>query len=379
MSTPVTTQARPTRDPALDGLRGVAILFVFLFHYGGGLRAHSPVLRAVGYLTQSGWMGVNLFFALSGLLITGLLFDNLGKPHALRNFFARRALRIFPLYYAALLAAALAALIVGAHLIQLRPLLLYAGFLQNLPAFIPFAGPTPPPLPLYHLWSLAVEEQFYLLWAFLLPSGNPRRALLFCLSVFALSCLYRALVFATPHAPVDALSGSLPVRAGALALGGAVAMLRRTQPRWPLRTPALFTLITMLSALLVLGIRRGSFLLDDRLSFSALLPLVDVLSAALVLLSLQPGLWRRVIGAPVLAFLGRISYGFYMLHILLEPVFDRLGASLTHTHSGMRYQAARFLVALPITVAAAWLSFRFFETPFLRLKRSFPRSEVARS
>ena len=69
-------RAATSRDPALDGLRGVAILLVFIFHYGGGLRSAHPLVRALGYFTETGWTGVILFFALSGFLITGSLWDS---------------------------------------------------------------------------------------------------------------------------------------------------------------------------------------------------------------------------------------------------------------------------------------------------------------
>ena len=95
------------RDPALDGLRGIAVLMVFLFHYGGGLKSPHLAVRLLGYLTAAGWTGVVLFFTLSGFLITGSLWDSRGNPHWFRNFYARRFLRIFPLYYTALVLSAI--------------------------------------------------------------------------------------------------------------------------------------------------------------------------------------------------------------------------------------------------------------------------------
>jgi peptidoglycan/LPS O-acetylase OafA/YrhL len=96
---------RPAHDPALDGIRGLAILMVFVFHYGGGLQSQNTAVRILGYLTQTGWIGVILFFALSGFLITGIVWDSIGQKHLLLNFYARRALRILPIYYVVLLAA----------------------------------------------------------------------------------------------------------------------------------------------------------------------------------------------------------------------------------------------------------------------------------
>ncbi len=417
------------RDPALDGFRGFAVLLVFLFHYGGGLRAHNPLLRALGYLTQAGWIGVDLFFALSGFLITGLLAaDLLSVPseadsvlhyqRPLRSFYARRALRILPLYLAALLACAAAARVTGASLPDLKPLLIYATFLQNLPPLLQSALHTPPPLPVFHLWSLAVEEQFYLLWPFaLLAARTPRRALHLSVWIFAASCLFRAAIFAPPlfsWASAGSFATFLPSRAGALALGSALALYRGRAAPCPVTvshdalavaanpsTPApvlsvrtvqspgtrsprqrftatsqpvlLFALAASLALIVLTASRTHSFLLNSRSSFVFLLPAADLFSAALVALTLKPNLLRTGLSTRPLVFLGRISYGFYVMHILLEPLFDRLGGFLSHADSGFAYQTARLLCALPLTTAAAWLSFTVFETPFLRLKHRFSR------
>ena len=366
-----------SRDRALDGLRGVAIVLVFAFHYGGGLRAHNPLVRAFGYVAQAGWSGVNLFFALSGFLITKLLMEDLDGPRALRNFFVRRALRILPLYDSALAVCALAALLAGAAPGQLRPLLVYAAFLQNLPGFLGAAAHAPPPLPIHHLWSLAVEEQFYLLWPFLLLiARSHRRVFWLCLGVFAGSCLVRSFLFCSGELPTLAAQQwtlSLPVRGGALALGGALAVAARLYPETQLRAWACGAAAISLATWLLIGAVTGSFLLKDRSSFLLSLPAVDLLAAALVALALQPGRLRRGLGQPALAFLGRISYGFYVVHILLEPCFDWLGALVTHETAGFAYQAARLGMALPLTTAVAWIGFHALEQPFLRLKRYFPR------
>lgn len=382
----------PHHDPALDGLRGVAVLLVFLFHYGGGLRSHQPAIRLLGYLTQSGWVGVDVFFALSGFLITGLLLADRDAPHALRSFFARRALRILPLYFLTLLLAASAALLAGAHLRALRPLLLYAAFLQNVPALVGTALRTPPPLPVHHLWSLAVEEQFYVLWPFLLLAAARTRhgAPLLCAAIFALSCAFRWLVFAPGWVPFDTaqtFATILPARMGALALGGALACWqgpRTAQPNAANTPPTTDVALlrsagwmgVVLGALLYVGttLTQHNLLLNSRAAFRFGLPGVDLLSAGLVALTLTQGLWRRLLALGPIVFLGRLSYGFYVLHILCEPGFDALGTLLTHQRTGFAYQAARLLCAFPLSVLAAWLSFAVLERPFLRWKRRFPHA-----
>ncbi len=368
---------RPIRDPSLDGLRGVAILLVFLFHYGGGLRSGNPAVHAFGYLTQAGWIGVELFFALSGFLITRLLWQDLGQPHALRNFYARRALRILPVYFGALVAAILAALFTGSSVQALRPILLYTGFLQNLPGLVPIALRYPPPLPLHHLWSLAVEEQFYLLWpSLLLAAGTRRRALHLYFWTFAASCLFRFWVWGAapfPSIPSGDWSAFPLTRAGALALGGALALLpfeaARRSKHW-----AFLALAAGGLSFAVLAVQSGTLLLSKPQAFMLGLPAVELACAAAVALAICPGLWRTWLSYGPLAALGRISYGFYVLHILLEPLFDRIGFAVVHTSSGSGYQLVRLLVAFPVTLAASWLSYLFIEQPFLRWKRFFRRA-----
>ncbi len=351
----------------------MAILLVYLFHYGGGLRSANPLVHAFGYITEAGWIGVELFFVLSGFLITRLLWAALAEPHVLRNFYARRALRIFPLYYTALLAAALLALICGARAAQLRPLLPYAGFLQNIPPLVPLALRYPAPLPLHHLWSLAVEEQFYLLWPFLLLAATTQaQARRLSLGVFAICCLFRGLVFA-PHTLLHATQGGsafLLTRGGGLALGAALALHAFDQILS--KQYLLLTLIISALTFVVIAAWCGTFVLIYPAQLIFGLPAVECACAASLALALQPGRWRALLSVGALGFLGRISYGFYVLHILLEPLFDAIGHRAVHAGTGSAYQLVRFVAGFPITLAAACLSYVLLERPFLRLKRRFP-------
>jgi peptidoglycan/LPS O-acetylase OafA/YrhL len=413
MPLPSATAARPQlqqrHDQALDGLRGIAVLMVFVFHYGGGLRSPHLAARLLGYATESGWTGVVLFFALSGFLITGGLWDSLyphqvssrsnkdlsSRPearsagverpavrHVLRNFYARRALRILPLYYAALIAAVAVALTCGCGAAILHPIAVYALFLQNLPVLSQVIIRNTSPLPLYHLWSLAVEEQFYLLWPALLLLARTRRgALHLCLWSFALSFVFRLAVYGLPaftwsrHAQ---LFDTFPfTQCGALLLGAALALAlrgddatRRSLERWALPAFAAGVALYALSSWLC-----RSCLLAAPAQYILGLPSVSLAAAVLLLLLLRPGIPRTLASFQPLPWLGRISYGFYVFHILLQPLYDRIAVRMTHAAAGdSHYQAARFAVALGLTVPAAWLSYHFLERPFLRVKRRFPLS-----
>src|ERR1700712_1152390 len=152
---------------SLDGIRGLAILLVMAGHlFGSTSMSSNRLAQIVLSLRGLSWTGVNLFFALSGFLITTILYETLGSPDYLRSFFVRRMLRIFPLYYGVLLV-----------LLALTPFLpsmhwdgtaiVFLTYTQNLPFAPNPMGPAPWAV-LRHFWSLAVEEQFYLIWPFVL-------------------------------------------------------------------------------------------------------------------------------------------------------------------------------------------------------------------
>ena len=374
------------RDTALDGLRGLAVLLVFVFHYGGGLQSDTPAIRIIGLITQASWIGLVLFFALSGFLITGSLWDSTGQSHRLRNFYIRRALRILPLYGVALLAAAITAILSGAHFLQLKPLAIFVAFLQDFPHLGSRALQNPSPLPLYHLWTVAVEEQFYVLWPLILLLAHSRRhALRISIWLFALTELFLLCVFTLPafkgarlHHLYDHF---LFTQSGALALGCAVslAMGNRTAPtgRKPgthrlvrkLAKPAFFTGVAIF---LFTGYLAGSLNLTEDFQFWLGLPAISIAAAATIPLVLRTGVPRSIFSFAPLTWLGRISYGFYVFHILLEPVFDHLGERVTHTATGDYYHVVRALVAFVVTCLLSWLSFHLFEMPILSLKRFFP-------
>ncbi|HEY4010378.1 MAG TPA: acyltransferase [Acidobacteriaceae bacterium] len=364
-----------SRDPALDGLRGVAILLVYVFHYGGGLRSSNALVRTLGYLTETGWIGVILFFALSGFLITGSLWDSRDERDVLRNFYARRVLRIFPLYYAVVLIALLAAVARGNRLAELTPVLLYAGFLQNLPGLVTTALQPTSPLPLFHLWSLAVEEQFYILWpALVLFAGTRSRVLKLSLWIVALSELFRILTH-LPVVPAEFAATFDPfllTHAGTLALGAALALAMRGPQLQVVERLAVSAFWVGIAVYLLSSWRSGTFYLSPAPQFTVGLLGVGIAATAVIPIAMRSGVTRTILSSPLLRFLGRISYGFYVLHIFIEPLIDVLGEHIAHASSGAGYQLARFVIAFPITVALASISFYFFELPILSLKRRFP-------
>ncbi len=365
------------RNPGLDGLRGLAVLMVFVFHYGGGLQSPYWAIRLLGYVTQAGWTGVVLFFALSGFLITGSLWDSLRTRHLMRHFYARRALRILPLYFLALGAALLVALARGFMFVDLRPFAIYALFLQDIPPLAAKAVALASPLPLYHLWSLAVEEQFYLLWPMLLLLARTRLiALRLSLTVFAISLIFCIVVWGVPLSgavSAHVFDSFLLTHAGALALGAALALAVRGSKAAAIARFAPAGLLAGLLLYFGASWFNGTLLLVTRAQFTLGLAGVSLAAAALVQIAIKPGPVGGLLTLAPLRWMGRISYGFYVFHILLQPLFDKIAGRLAPPATGYStFLTARFFTAFFITLVVSWMSFRFFEEPILALKRRFP-------
>ena len=186
----------PAHIPALDGIRGAAAAAVFIYHYGGGARSSNPAFRLSGQAVHLGWVGVSLFFVLSGFLISGILLDSFERPGWWKTFYIRRTLRIFPLYYTALLGGMLVHLLLRVPWSSIAPVWPFFFYLQDIPGLVRFELLSPL-FVLGHFWSLAVEEQFYLFWPFLLLLASRRgRVRRLCLGVCLLSLIFRISCFA---------------------------------------------------------------------------------------------------------------------------------------------------------------------------------------
>jgi peptidoglycan/LPS O-acetylase OafA/YrhL len=173
--------------PALDGLRGLAVSMVLVFHFVGQMLPTNALERAIVGVTKHGLLGVDLFFVLSGFLITGLLYEAHDKPHYLRNFYMRRVLRIFPLYYGVLALVFFVAPLIpplrGPTLDYLLDRQAWA-WLYGINVYL--AGHEEWSFSyLNHFWSLAVEEHFYLFWPFLvlLLARRPRALIAVSLAI----------------------------------------------------------------------------------------------------------------------------------------------------------------------------------------------------
>lgn len=367
-----------TRFPALDGLRGLAILAVFLEHYGGGSHG-GTLLVLLNRLRLYGWIGVDLFFVLSGFLITGILFDTLGDSRYFQRFFARRSLRIFPIYY---LVFAVLLLLTPIMLYQWRPghllFLVYLGnFLGNYDFSyyliearrFPAASAS-----ISHFWSLCVEEQFYLLWPPLIYAVRKRGAILrVAFGLFVLAALFRMAVY---HYGGAALSEqwsvrTLPFRMDTLLAGAILALLLRGARADAVQRSCKWAVLAGCAGSLAI------FSLDGRareFMYSGFLySCIALASAGLVGCTLRTrGLAYRVFSWKPLSILGKYSYGFYIYHVLFARLWITLLVIVT---AKLHSLAAAGAITLPlnflVTFAVAKLSYDHFEKRFLRYKSHF--------
>jgi peptidoglycan/LPS O-acetylase OafA/YrhL len=326
--------------PQLDGLRGLAVLLVLLAHSAIAF-TRVPAFRWIdGY----GSLGVQIFFVLSGFLITRILLDSKDAPHFFRNFFVRRSLRIYPLYYA-LLGFVVFSGVVHQHGVRWWPYVLYV---SNI-----VVGNKTQPSPLGPVWSLAVEEQFYLLWPFIVSVLSRRSLERLCITMIIGAICLR-------FSGVLQLQNTL-LQVDALAAGALVACRFNQIASW--RVPACFV-----ACLLPLGIGLpGGF-------WNNLSRTVQALSSmALLVVLLGNGIaisW--LFRAPVLRYLGRISYGVYLLHSLVFAAFLRSRLGLSVIQSGSATAAVLCMLGeFCLVLAIATVSFYLFENQFLRLKRYF--------
>ena len=381
-----------SRIPALDGIRGVAILLVLLLHlapFGHGLPAPTATIDKVFLaVARTGWIGVYLFFVLSGFLITGILVDSKGSAHYFRQFYARRVLRIFPLYYGALALFLVVLPALFPDQMTLRDLkadsLWYWSYTYNVKVAATGFKATSA---LGHMWSLAVEEQFYFLWPLVVWWLSRRRLIGACL--FA---IVGALVFRTVLAMMDRvvlINVLMPSAMDALAIGALIAIVKR-QPggleklrRWA-KPVAFWSAIPMVG----LFIAEAAGTITHRQLVVVGQSIIVVFFGALLSLALTTSpstAFGKLASHPVLRFFGKYSYAIYVFHhplLWFNPnALFRINFSGIPTVFGSRLPAyALWLVMMVgLTILMALVSWNLWEKQFLKLKHLFPYGEGSRT
>jgi peptidoglycan/LPS O-acetylase OafA/YrhL len=359
---PQAAGASGLRIAELDGLRGLAILGVMIVHFQGAQSPSGGVMRAAWLLGNLGGTGVDLFFVLSGFLITGILCDAKESPHFFRNFYMRRMLRIFPLYYTVLLVA----FVIVPRFSSLQPaglgtiagnqnwLWLYAsniGISVFGKQFLWFT----------HFWSLAIEEQFYLIWPMLVFFLSRRSLMRVCIGMIIGAALVRAIFVLSGHDPFYFTL----CRVDALAVGACLALVVRSPQRLLDRACDAWIIAGILVAFffpLYLLRSGGGDAAIQVLKFS----MYAIVYGALLLAAITApkySLISKVLSGKQLCTLGKYSYGMYVYHMICLLVVQHVMPSID--------RLTNMAAAMALTFIVAWLSWHLLEQSFLNLKRYF--------
>jgi peptidoglycan/LPS O-acetylase OafA/YrhL len=352
--------------PGLDLLRGLAILAVVFYHGFAYIVPafpwHNRLAGTLFHLTSFGWTGVNLFFTLSGFLITGMLIDSEGKPNFYSRFYIRRALRILPAYFLVLIILGLTGTASPSYL------LVCVIFLANWPTLLLHSSFT-----LYRvLWSLAVEEQFYLVWPWLYRRLQLKGLFAVCIGIILFCPVLRGVAVTLTNR--DILSKTFMIGDN-LAVGAAIAILCRSQ-RVSLQGLVWIGVAAICisgPAMLILT-TTGHPLRSGPLSISVGYSMLEWFTAGVLILMLyayrakplQPGLG-------IFVFFGEISYGLYLIHVLCGTLYDRAFGYSYRTHAGDLL--IRFVAVNSFAILLATLSKRFFENPIMRLRDRIPAAQ----
>ena len=368
-----------TRFRALDGVRALAVTMVFAAHYGGGGTHGGRVLQVVNTLRGRGWMGVDLFFVLSGFLITGILYDTREDSKYFKRFFARRSVRIFPIVY-----------LLFAILALLTPILQYtwrwkqifflvylgnffgnADFsLYDVPSrFSPWAWAS-----IGHLWSLCVEEQFYIVWPLVVWLVRDRVKLLWtCGTLITLTLILRIVMVHvwSPVVAEDWMIRSLPFRLDTLLFGALLALLLRGPEADRAQRSMKWCLLG--GAVATLAIFRFSPEYTSPWLLSVGLSAIAIASMGLIGMTLKvSSRTQRFFDWRPARVLGKYSYGFYVYHFVWIKASIR---GLIFFTALLHSAALGGLVELPIAFVTIFLvakfSYDWFEVRFLKLKRRF--------
>jgi peptidoglycan/LPS O-acetylase OafA/YrhL len=379
----MTTRAQAGFIPALDGLRGIAIILVMLHHFTY-YRPTAGVDALIGDVLFFFWTGVDLFFVLSGFLITGILLDTRDNQHYFTTFYARRILRIFPLYY----------------------LVLFLAFvvLRQFPALnLILAGndASPPQWPYWLYlsnfsiagggwvhgwvdisWSLAIEEQFYLVWPLLIWLCPPRLLTLLCVLILVAEPIARVYARA-----IDVPSLSIFVlpwfRLDGFAIGAllAVAQRRGLLPLLDRWVP--IVVIAGVAGIIGCTIMGGHTWWWNRWMQQYGYSLIAIVAAAMLVSAVNrpaDSVWPRMLSVGWLRAFGKYSYALYLIHApVMRAVREYVFDPLEYEKFGMAPWTAQVVyygAATAPAFALAWLSWRLFEAPILRLKSRFPYSRV---
>ena len=360
------------RVAELDGIRGIAVLLVVTHHYSVNFSdtgALAPLFRA---FREFGWVGVDLFFLLSGYLITGILLDAKGSPNYLPAFFARRALRILPAYFLVLFVCFAAAPALGMPVLTRNAgdapwfILFGANFLTGIHGW--------PDAPLTPLWTLAIEEHFYLVWPFIVLVLPVRHLAVATVLLAVESASLRGFALHSGLNPTAAyvLTFTHLDAKQVAQLVAASTRFARVPSVWLCREGAalLFGLVQVYQGYQNFG--EGN---ERHLTWGLFLLAAGMGGGLIYLLSLtRDHLLMRFLRLKPLLVAGRLSYGMYLYHMLLVHISGEMGP---YPPSRTTPLVIFSLAQLTTLVILAEVSFRFVEAPMSRLKERIPYGPAA--
>jgi peptidoglycan/LPS O-acetylase OafA/YrhL len=379
----MTFESPKSRLPELDGLRGLAILFVVVFHYISqeGTTPPATVAHFLQRFVILGWSGVDLFFVLSGFLIGGILMDARASAAYYRTFYARRFFRIVPIYYLWITTYVIMVGFAGAKIQALSnsgvapplglPVYSHYLFLQNFLAggFPQLAGAW-----FGHLWSLAVEEQFYLIAPIVVRLVSPRRLPYLLAAVIALAPVFRTFIWLATRASSPLVGALMPSRADALAVGMLLAALWRRERLTTWLRNNLGKLYGV-GGILSLGVLSLWIWAPNSRTLGVEIPGFTCLAffyACLLLISLlhSNGPLGTLMRTAGLRELGKVSYCVYIIHLVVN-----VGCHAVVLHKAPQISTAKgavvTLLAAGVTYLAAKISWFLIEQPSLRRGHAF--------
>lgn len=380
MLTPPSKSPAQGHIPTLDGIRGLAITMVLCVHFFMSYKPQNFLELAIQKISAHGNLGLDLFFMLSGFLITGILLDTKSSAHYLRNFLVRRFLRIFPLYY---LVLALVLLVLWMIPAEYQPFYAKAWEAQPwawtylLNVFIASEGAWTVPY-LGHFWSLAVEEQFYIVWPFVVYRLSPQRLMQFSTVLVVLSTVLLAWMEIAGVSKVT-IHVLTPLRLNALCLGAWLATWLR-EPSvvqtglGMIRKRALQVFVgSALLKLVIFGTVKCFPHLRETLEALRTLSWLGIFASlhlSAVALPSSSVIIRGLCLRP-LTFLGQYSYGIYIFHHFISWPAQHYH-SIGWLTEKLGHQTLAVLVngslGIGLSIALAWLSFHAIEKHFLRWK-----------
>jgi len=375
--------------PVLDGIRGLAIFLVLLRHASHHIDRGDSFMDSIFFaFTERGWAGVDLFFVLSGFLITGILCKAKGRTGYFRDFYARRVLRIFPAYYAVLVAFFV--------IVPMIPSLSYYvadssadqvwfwTYLTNLR--IAERGAFYPELIPNVLWSLAIEEQFYMIWPLVVYMCSQRTVLRICMTLLILAVALRIGMVLNDFTGVSVRIFTL-TRIDGLAVGSMLAIVSQggmqqatRRFRWVGVVAVALLICTMFGLSVIPKDYQG---IVSTLRFTTIALVFGAL-IAVATTATEGSLLHRFFSAWWLRQLGKYSYAIYLWHgpiyaLVSHHLFDENSGPLILGSAIPRWIAYVFVAGLA-SVIAALISWHLLEKHFLKLKRHFPSgAEVSAS